>query len=196
MQAMPSCYTDKKSEAQLKQRSGMKNILAMYRKVKEAVSGCFEERHGKQRDYNCFVSHNLLQSPVPMSKQEFKNGETILAPYVISSGSLPSLDYEWKNGRLSFLMKGDEWKEGDILRFVAVNLKGTQVLPAKVTDEVISSPCNKIIETEELEPGAYGWIHIRKSRNKNYISRQTLFLVDSSHSLNIKDGGMSEETPL
>ena len=103
MQAMPSCYTDKKSEAQLKQRSGMKNILAMYRKVKEAVSGCFEERHGKQRDYNCFVSHNLLQSPVPMSKKEYRNGETILAPYVISSGSLPSLDYEWKDGRLSFL---------------------------------------------------------------------------------------------
>lgn len=90
MQSMPSQYRDANSPAQQKQRSGMCNILAYYRLLKNIIHGQFAEVGG--RTYNNFVSSNLKLDAVELSKEDYKRGYCILAPYIISKGTLPPLE--------------------------------------------------------------------------------------------------------
>ena len=70
-QGRPTQYHDRNSEAQQKQRGGMRNLIAVYGRMKDDIRDCFEEATGKQRSYNRFIHHNIkMQAPV-LSKVDF-----------------------------------------------------------------------------------------------------------------------------
>ena len=91
IQEMPSSYRDRKSEKQLRQRSGMKNIVAAYRLVSKAIQECFEDAEGTKRPYHRFLYHNLLLDPVAMTANTIETGRWI--PSSSISGWIPTI---WK----------------------------------------------------------------------------------------------------
>ncbi|MCQ2239842.1 MAG: hypothetical protein MJZ73_11500 [Bacteroidaceae bacterium] len=182
VQAMPSHYHDANTASQQKQRSGMRNIMAFYRLLKEAIKEQFEEATPLRRAYNCFIHHNLLQPSVALKKQDFEQGLCLLAPYAVSHGSLPSLDVEAVEGCVQFQMKSEEWKSGDILRWIQIvpapaDDNSPTFMTASFRDEIINNPEDKSIKTESLAHGAYSFIHMRDMKDKKWVSSQQLIII-------------------
>lgn len=183
VQAMPSHYHDANTISQQKQRSGLRNIMAFYRLLKDLIKEQFEEASPLKRAYNCFIHHNLLLPAVILEKQAFDQGLCLLAPYVISHGSLPSLQAEIVDGRIRFQMKKDEWKQGDVLRRIQVapstheNNCSPLSWTATFTDEAIDTPEDRIIEMGGNASGGYAFIHIRNTANHRWVSTQHLVIL-------------------
>ena len=181
-QAMPSQYHDAKSAAQLKQRSGMRNILATYRLLKAAIKEQFEEATSMKRPYNCFVHHNLLLPAVELSKKDYDTKLGLPAPYIVSHGSLPPLDIQVNTDTIQFQMKYEEWKELDILRLIKIESTEPSAdtpahLKADVQDTIINNVEDKMIVSTPLLHGAYTFVHLRQTRKGFLVSTQHLFLL-------------------
>lgn len=87
----------------------------------------------------------------------------------MSHGSLPQLDCYVEDARLCFHLNEEEWKKGDILRFISV---GETV--ARYSDTPITDTSSRIVKSEPLSAGKYCWIHIRQARGKQMVSTQKL----------------------
>lgn len=181
-QAMPSQYHDAKSEAQLKQRSGMRNILATYRLLKGSIKEQFEEATSMKRPYNCFIHHNLLLPAVELSKKDYDMRLGLLAPYIVSHGSLPPLNIQVNTDTIQFQMKYEEWKELDILRLIMLESTEPSAdkpthLKAVVQDTFINKVEDKMIVSDSLPHGAYTFVHLRQTRKGFLVSTQHLSLL-------------------
>lgn len=82
---------DAKSEAQYKQRSQLSNLVAFYRAARTLLDHSFTGRATKQSSYNAFVAANLGKVKVYVTKEQAAAGGCVCAPYVVSSGVLPSI---------------------------------------------------------------------------------------------------------
>jgi hypothetical protein len=86
VKAMPASYSDKKSAAQLEQRSSFKNTLDLYKLVSPSVKNTNAERPSKHSAYNVFMKNNVGKSII---------GDAVnLAALKISVGSLQEADTE------------------------------------------------------------------------------------------------------
>lgn len=81
--------TDAKTRAQGAQRSSLSNIIRLYQSSPDFFKRAFENRPSNQSDYNALVSRNLTRMPrVCLPKEVAANGGGVVAPYIISDGSL------------------------------------------------------------------------------------------------------------
>ena len=180
VQSMPSHYRDANTDAQKKQRSGMRNILAYYRLLKDVIVEQFEDSSSVRKSpYHSFVHHNILLSPVELPQSDYNKGLSVLAPYIISFGSLPPLEVVVEDNSLRFCMKSEEV---DVLRLIKVEGPATDnntpsSLDATYVDEVINEPENKLIMTSRLSHGAYAYVHIRNAVSRSLVSSQRLLLI-------------------
>ena len=92
----------------------------------------------------------------------------------MSHGSLPQLDCYVEDGHLCFYLYEEEWKKGDLLRFVQV---GETV--ARYSDTTITDTFSRIVMSEPLSSGEYCWIHIRQTKGKQKVSTQKLVTYKS-----------------
>lgn len=181
-QAMPSQYKDAKSPAQQKQRSGMRNLLAFYRVVADAIRLQFNDEKGHGRPYNLFVGQNLKMPAVELPEDDYKKGNCILAPYIISYGKLKPLEPEVVDGCLRVEAKPELWRKGDILRLVGVESKGMEDgVPTRLTlrceDMNIDRRPETVFTSEPLPHGAYTFVHIRRIGKKYQSSTQQLIII-------------------
>ena len=102
MRERPSSYRDKKTVVQLAQREKMKKAQQLYRIVKDVVKGCFEFKKPNQRDCDSFMSANILDFGT------------------MAQGTLSTLSCRFEEGHAVCDIIPDDWKEGDVLRFVSV----------------------------------------------------------------------------
>lgn len=93
--AIPS--TPQRSEAQLSQRLQFANLAAVNTQFHKTLKKGFEDIGNSMSDYNAFVQCNANVVKVYVPKQVRLNGGCVLAPYQITRGKLPSIDYA-KNG--------------------------------------------------------------------------------------------------
>lgn len=77
-----------KTRAQMQRRIKWANIINMWRLMKPLLQMGFQNRKTTQSDYNKFVSLNVNQSEAYLLKDEARQGATLLAPYIITSGTL------------------------------------------------------------------------------------------------------------
>ena len=181
-QSRPSHYHDRKSLKQLHQRSGMNNILANYRLLKEGIRGCFEKDNPDKRDYDYFLHYNMLQPFVVLPKEDYTQGRAILAPYVVSHGSLKPLELQLVDGRLQFMMDSSDWMAGDLCKLISLTsdepaFDQPSVLRASFTNTYVNEPRDEIIMSEPLTHGAYAFIHVRNTHKGSFASPQQLILV-------------------
>ena len=91
IRGVPSKVRNPRTELQMAQRMKWPNVLAAYRALQPYMKDCFETKQGGQTDYNRFMGTNLHAEPVYLEKSAARLGAGIVAPYVISQGSLPSI---------------------------------------------------------------------------------------------------------
>lgn len=86
-----------KTRAQMKQRTKWANLVNWWRVMKPFIEMGMQNRKTSQSDYNKFVGLNLSASEAYLLKSEAAAGATLMAPYVITSGSLPELTMQSAN---------------------------------------------------------------------------------------------------
>lgn len=77
-----------KTRSQMTRRIKWANIINMWRLMKPLIQMGMQNRKTSQSDYNKFVSLNINQSEAYLLKEEARQGATLLAPYIITSGNL------------------------------------------------------------------------------------------------------------
>ena len=87
----------KRSEAQLDQRLQFTNLAAVNTQFHKTLKKGFEGIGNSMSDYNAFVQCNINVVKVYIPKKVRLNGGSVLAPYQITRGKLPSIAYA-KNG--------------------------------------------------------------------------------------------------
>jgi hypothetical protein len=99
---MPASYSDKKSAAQLEQRSSFKNTLDLYKLVSPSVKNTNAERSSRHSAYNVFMKNNVGKAVVgdvinfaalKISVGSLQGAETEM----ISSAGANSVDVTWPN---------------------------------------------------------------------------------------------------
>lgn len=84
--------TNPRSESQMAQRMQWANMVALYRVNQPWMKrGAFESKKQTWSDYNAFVSANSGFNPVWLTKDEVARGASVVAPYIVTKGSIPSV---------------------------------------------------------------------------------------------------------
>ena len=92
--AYNSSPKDAKTRSQVTQRVKIANVIAMYRALKNICNHSFEGLDVGQTSYSAFVKANLTGNKVSLTKEAASFGACVVAPYLISRGSLPSIQVE------------------------------------------------------------------------------------------------------
>ncbi len=138
----PTTYRDAKTEGQVVYRVKMRNIQNIYAALKEALRGNFQDKVGRQTDYSRFQGVNMQKPAVYLSKNEVAMKAQVVAPYIVSFGTLPQVEYELKDNSLvtnislgnlsitpdttvseivlAIVKNNDGWEYDDCLEFMAV----------------------------------------------------------------------------
>ena len=135
-------YRDAKTEGQVVYRVKMRNIQNIYAALKEALRGNFQDKTGRQTDYSRFQGVNMQKPAVYLSKSEVAMKAKVVAPYIVSFGTLPQIEYEIKDNSLvtnislgdlsvtpdttvseialAIVKNNDGWEYDDCLEFMVV----------------------------------------------------------------------------
>ena len=80
-----------RTEAQMQVRTQWGNLAAVYKQFNQTLKKGFEGLNGKMHDYNAFLQANTNVVKVYVPKSVRLNGGSVLAPYQITRGTLPSV---------------------------------------------------------------------------------------------------------
>ena len=131
-----------KTEAQMKQRLKLINILNNYRVLKPALLENFEGIAGNRNAATFFRKYNLRQKPVWLTKTDALYHNVVLAPYCVSQGIIKPIEYSLSSAGLTsnielgttdkevttdvtnlahaILQNHEDWSNGDTLQIVAM----------------------------------------------------------------------------
>lgn len=88
MRQLAPSISNPRTDAQMEQRVKLANLVAFYRASAKWMRGAFETKPANQSDYNAFVSANAANNNVWLTKPQVDAGNAVVAPYIISRGSL------------------------------------------------------------------------------------------------------------
>ena len=117
--------TNPRTEAQMKQRVQLANLVSTYRLLQRSNVKGFQFKKKTQSDYNAFVANNINIVKCYLTKQEAAAQACVPAPYLFSQGSLPSIVVSQDSGTsryvtsislasLDSLMSGTDVKPIDV----------------------------------------------------------------------------------
>ena len=182
--------TDRKTFAQGHQRAKLENPIAVYRAISPALKGAFETKKANQSDYNAFMHANLTELPtVYFPKGVADRNGGVVMPYVVSRGTLPSLNVTasateataWLLGiTLSGTLSNQNWgaystaiingssgliKDGDVLTVIGLRqsiMTGQGVVIPRVTGHYASMTLDTTSEAvaASLLPSGMEWTEI------------------------------------
>ena len=67
------------------------NVSSVFRSIAAIEARAWQYKGENQSDANMFFAKNLANSPVFLTAEQAKNGAAVIAPYVVSEGTLPAL---------------------------------------------------------------------------------------------------------
>lgn len=99
---LASSVSNPRTESQMTQRVKWANLVAFYRANKSWMRFAFETKKKTQSEYNKLMSLNVTNSNIYLTKQQASAGACVVAPYIITQGSLPSIEvYEDGGNKLT-----------------------------------------------------------------------------------------------
>lgn len=84
--------------AQMRNRVQLSNIVNMWRAFEGLDRPSFERADRRVSDYNLFTAANLGIVPVFLTKEEARSGACVVAPYIVTRGTLPSINISEAGG--------------------------------------------------------------------------------------------------
>ena len=183
-------YRDAKTEGQVVYRVKMRNIQNIYAALKEALRGNFQDKTGRQTDYSRFQGVNMQKPAVYLSKSEVAMKAQVVAPYIVSFGTLPQIEYEIKDNSLvtnislgnlsvtpdttvseialAIVKNNDGWEYDDCLEFMVVRQSEGNPPTAKCSfthlplDKYNSAKLSEALVVRNVNPDNGGFAIIRK----------------------------------
>lgn len=92
--------TNPRTPAQMSTRVRLANLVQLYKAGRGWMKASFENKKQTQSDYNAFVSANLANANVYLTKQQVAAGAGVVAPVVITKGSLAPITLQIMQGYL------------------------------------------------------------------------------------------------
>ncbi|KAA6345552.1 hypothetical protein EZS27_006910 [termite gut metagenome] len=89
-----------KTDAQMRQRTKLSNILSAYRTLSSFVRESYQTRPPSLTAYNMFVKNNLRATDVFLDKREALAKACVVAEFNVSEGSLPTIETKVSGDRL------------------------------------------------------------------------------------------------
>lgn len=89
---LAASVSNPRTQAQMLQRVRWANLVNFYRVNRSWMKYAFETKKKNQSEYNKFMSLNVATSPIYLTKQEAGAGACVVYPYIITQGSLPSIE--------------------------------------------------------------------------------------------------------
>lgn len=83
-----STVKNPQTRSQMEQRVKWPNLVAAWRVLKPYIQLGMQDKKPSQSDYNAFISRNLANNNAYLLKEEVKQGAMLVAPYILTSGSL------------------------------------------------------------------------------------------------------------
>lgn len=90
-----------RTQSQMMQRVKWSNLVNFYRANKKWMKYAFETKKQTQSEYNKLMSLNVSTSPIYLTKSQAAAGGCVVAPYLITQGSLPSIEMNWGGSSFS-----------------------------------------------------------------------------------------------
>lgn len=84
-----------RTQSQMMQRVKWSNLVNFYRANRKWMKYAFETKKQTQSEYNKLMSLNVSTSPIYLTKTQAAAGGCVVAPYLITQGSLPSVELSW-----------------------------------------------------------------------------------------------------
>ena len=200
----PSKMGNPKTEAQMKQRIKMNNILNTYKYIKGYLQQNFEGIIGNKNASSFFRSYNLMKTPVWLTKEQKESYKFVLAPYVVAQGRINSVGYEFRDGsfvsdiNVGDLEINDETKESVLSSVICGNNEGwtnndtLQVILLRqkrvaALDEEIAHPtcCSIVVSLDKASATKIGEIPVLESLSN--MSRFSLCSVDGKLAVRVED---------
>ena len=193
-----------KTEAQMKQRIKMNNILNTYKYIKGYLQQNFEGIIGNKNASSFFRSYNLMKTPVWLTKAQKESFKFVLAPYVVAQGRITSVNYEFRDGVfisdinvgdleindqteesiLSSIICGNNegWTNNDSLQVILLRQKRVAAL-----DEEIAHPtcCSIVVSLDNASTTKIGDIPVLESLSN--MSRFSLCNIDGKLAVRVAD---------
>lgn len=131
--------TNPRTQSQMAHRVRWSNCVNFYRVNASWLKYAFETKKSNQSEYNKFMSLNAASSPVFLTKQEAAAGASIVVPYIITQGSLPSVEIQKQgNQYLTNIFLGDEVPNVQTASIATISQLITQYNPALREGDQIS----------------------------------------------------------
>ena len=96
----PAKGVAKRTEAQMQMRTQWGNLAGVFRQSNRTLKRGFEGLNGRMSDFNAFLQANIGVVKVYVGKTVLLNGGSVLAPYQITRGSLPSVAMRLGDGNV------------------------------------------------------------------------------------------------
>lgn len=91
---LSNSVTNPRTEAQMSQRIKWSNLVNFYRANSSWMKYAFENKKANQSEYNVFMSLNVTNSRIALTKQMAASGACVVYPYIMTQGSLPSIEWQ------------------------------------------------------------------------------------------------------
>ena len=200
----PAKMGNPKTEAQMKQRIKMNNILNMYKYIKGYLQQNFEGIIGNKNASSFFRSYNLMKTPIWLTKGQKESYKFVLARYVVAQGRINSVGYEFRDGmfvsdiNVGNLEINNETEESVLSSVVCANNEGwtnndsLQVILLRQKrvaslDEEIAHPtcCSIVVSLDNSSATKIGDIAPLESLSN--MSRFSLCSVDGKLAVRVED---------
>ena len=149
--------TNPRTDAQQLQRAKFSNAVKFFKHAQQAYfKFAYEDRKKTESDYNAFMRYNATAAMLPTRSQYLGYFPSISKGYMLSAGSLPSIDLASEgSGEMFYYVGGTDWAEnptmgnlsaamiaryglqyGDIITLLSIDCPDTY----EITDEPQSYP--------------------------------------------------------
>lgn len=95
---LASSVSNPRTASQMSQRVKWSQLVAFYRANADWMKYAFETKTPQQSEYNKFMQLNVANSRVYFTKQQAAGGSCVVAPYIMTQGSLPSIEFTAESG--------------------------------------------------------------------------------------------------
>lgn len=136
---LAASVTNPRTQSQMAHRVRWANCVNFYRVNSSWLKYAFETKKSNQSEYNKFMSLNAANSPIFLTKQEAAAGACVVVPYIITQGSLPSVEVQkqgvkyWTN-----ILLGEDFEDIYDASVATVSQVLTQFNPALREGDQIS----------------------------------------------------------
>lgn len=95
---LASSVANPRTASQMGQRVKWANLVNFYRANASWMKYAYETKSANQSEYNKFMQLNVADSQVFFTKQQAAAGSAIVCPYIMTQGSLPSIEFTAESG--------------------------------------------------------------------------------------------------